>query len=51
MKITISYVPSEAVLADRLLSFARLLLPDVKVRRANTHPPQISIYMTTKRPQ
>lgn len=51
MKITISYIPSEAQAADAILRFARSVLPGAKMRRSAAHPPQICVYLTFHSPQ
>ncbi|MDE7262558.1 MAG: hypothetical protein K2N78_10970 [Oscillospiraceae bacterium] len=49
MKITITYIPSEVREADYILRFIRSVLPGAKVRRSSAHPPQICVYLTTKK--
>lgn len=49
MKITISYTPPEVREVDIILRFVRSVLPDAKVRRSAAHPPQICVYLTTKK--
>ena len=51
MKITITYLPEEAKRASPILKFLRHYLPDAKTRMSDTHPPQCTIYMTTRRPK
>lgn len=51
MKITVTYSPEEAKRASPVLKFLRHYLPEAKIRMSDTHPPQCTIYMTTRRPK
>lgn len=48
MKITISYLPEYAKIADAVLSFARKLLPGAKLRSSIAKPPRKIVYITLK---
>ena len=48
MKISISYIPEEARLADAALKLLRQLLPEAKVRSSLSHPPHKVVYLTWK---
>lgn len=47
MKITISYIPAEATLADAVLKMLRDFLPHAKLRSSGSHPPRKIVYLTT----
>ena len=51
MKITITYQPEEFEKASTILHFLWHFLPEAKTRTSHTHPPQCTVYMTTKRPE
>lgn len=51
MKITITYQPEEFEKASPILHFLWHYLPDAKTRTSHTHPPQCTVYLTTKRPK
>lgn len=48
MKITISYLPEYAKIAEAVLSFVRKLLPDAALRSSISHPPRKIVYLTVK---
>lgn len=51
MKMTIAYQSDEQKEADTVAAAMRSLLPAVKVRESDRHPPFKHIYMTIKKPE
>lgn len=50
MKITIAYRADETPAAQAVAADIRRLLPAVKVRESDRHPPFKHVYMTVKNP-
>lgn len=50
MKISISYIPAEAKIADAVLKLLLDFLPGAKLRSSISHPPRKIVYLTTERP-
>lgn len=48
MKISIAFLPEEKHGARAVEEFVRVILPGVKVRVSDRHPPFLHLYMTTK---
>ncbi len=51
MKISIAYIPGEEGSAQAVEEAARAVLPGLKVRKSELHPPFKHIYMTTRKPE
>lgn len=50
MKITITHTAAEERKAAKVLSALLLLLPGARVHRAESKPPFMRIYLTTRKP-
>lgn len=51
MKIKIAYGPSELIFATAVLSAVKQLLPTVKVKESDAHPPYKHIYIEIPKPK
>lgn len=51
MKIAVSYIGSEEQEAAGVLAALLELLPGVRVRKNESNPPFLHLYLTTKKPQ
>lgn len=49
MKITIAYLPNWDPLANAIVTAIRCIIPGIKVRKSDRHPPFRHIYMTTRK--
>ena len=49
MKITVSYIPEEEGAASSVLAALLRLLPGVRVRKKEAHPPFKHLYLTTRK--
>lgn len=50
MKVTLAYIPEEQKEAAAVLAALRPLLAWEKIRKTDTHPPFLHLYLTTKKP-
>ena len=50
MKVSISYMEDESREADLIYRAVRDMLPSIKVRKSDRHPPFKQLYLTTKFP-
>lgn len=51
MKVTIAHTAEEREEAAAVLAALRPLLPGVRVRKSDRHPPFSHIYLTTRKPE